>query len=564
MEESRFRFAFSLGGKDTYLYGYRPSEVGLPMDMIPDQTYRIKTIHRDFYNNDRGIVRTSLGCHIDGVACPVPDLNHAPSQVIGAVKRVAAAMPQINRVTYRRFKRFVKRFLHNNCRDWIFDASESFDFHEWIVGAPYTQARKDELSRCYEKAQTMPKRSKKLTEVKAFVKDEDYEDYKHVRGIYSRSDFYKTLVGPFFKKFGDRMFSSKWFIKKIPVPDRPSAIMDKLSGYAKIFCTDFSQYEATFVRQLMQIELMVYDYVLQNHPMKKELHDLILKGCMGNNHIEFKNWIFTVNCKRMSGEMNTSCGNGIMNLLITFFVLEEAGNKNYDSYFEGDDSINGCDFLPTEQQYADLGANIKIDVPESLSTASFCGNVFDEEIKHNVTNPMEASVRFGWTTRKYLRSGKATKMKLLKAKAMSMIYEYPACPILRALGNYAYRTSKDYELDEKFIKNNFDSYRAETMMQAMDDFDDKVKIDIHPKTRNLVERLYGIDVKTQLKVESYLDSLSSLQPLEIELNYPKVWKRFYSTYKVENDSPADIRFTMGGGHRTRCPLDAIRDFIIVQ
>jgi hypothetical protein len=498
---------------------------------MPDPSFKVIKIHNNFEDDDRRPVQFSLGCHVVGTTCPMPDPDHGPSQLAGMTKRVAADMPPINQQTLRRFRRFVKRFCKSHLQELIIDPDEPFDFDAWIDNAPYTESRKQELRDTYYRINLD---NKVKTEVKAFVKREFYEEPKHVRGIYSRSDEYKVEIGPFFKVFGDLLFKLEWFIKKISVNDRPQAILDRLEGFLKIFCTDFSQFESTFVRELLLIERMVYVFALQKHPLAKKIISLLDK-LMDLNIIIFKKFTCQVIGKRMSGEMNTSCGNGLMNLLITIFVLLEAGNKLEEiaGFFEGDDSINKCANLPTEQQYRDLGANIKIDVPEDVSTASFCGNVFDPVALHNVTNPCEASVRFAWSDPKYMNAGAITKNKLLKSKALSMLHGYPGCPILRSLALYGLRVTKGTDLTVDFIKkNSVNSYEYEQQLEMMDYFKNIDKDDpknvynvkIHDNTRHLVERLYGITIDLQLKTEKYLDSLQTIQPLKLDLPFPTVWQ----------------------------------------
>jgi hypothetical protein len=470
-----------------------------------------------------------LGCHVDGVACPAPDTQHSVSQAAGMVKRGATAMPRI--LGGRAFKRFVKRFMRQYLTELIFDPNETFDFYDWIESAPYTRQRKNELIKVYEKH----KNQKADTKIKAFTKDEDYEDYKIVRGIYSRSDDYKTRIGPFFKKFGDKLFSLKWFIKKVPVSDRPK-VLEKLRVYPNIFCTDFSQYEATFVKELMKIEHMVYSFSLQRHPERESIMAL-LKPLLSTNKIHFKNFSARVSAKRMSGEMNTSCGNGLMNMLITFYLLRRSGNDfdQFDAYFEGDDGIIGCVNVPTAQMYTNLGCNIKIERPVDLSRASFCGNVFVPGVNRNVTNIMEASVRFGWTTQNYLNSGPQLMKQLLKSKSMSMLCEYPGCPILRNLALYGLRVTQDVAVTRDFlIKHAKNTYEIERL-QTNSYYDTISDVEIDIKTRILVEEMYGISISKQLHIEQYLDSLTEIQPLKIGLDFPRNWYDFYLRYSVKCD-----------------------------
>jgi hypothetical protein len=490
----------------------------------PDPSFKVLRIHPTFGNNIRKPTRISLGCHVRGVSLPTPDLNHSPSQLAGMVKRVAAKMPDIDQQFFRGFKRFVKRWIPKHMPGLVFESTDDFIFEVWLKDAPYTDSRKAELRRVHKEHEDRPVDTK----VKAFTKDEDYEEFKHFRGIYSRCDDFKTRVGPFFKAFGDKLFASPYFIKKIPVPDRPLFLADLLAQSEKLFCTDFSQFEATFVQQLLGVEMWVYRYSLCKHPRQKELMDLIAKMA-GVNIIDFKDFTVQLIGKRMSGEMNTSCGNGLMNLLMTMYILHKAGNhpEHIKAMFEGDDGIVGCKFIPDATEYARLGAKIKLTIPSGLHTASFCGNVFDPDVKHNVTNPLEASVRFGWTKSTYLRSSQKVHLLLLKSKSLSMLYEYPGCPILRSLANYGLRMTKDLELTEQFQDANAaSSYEREQLldMRKYGIREEIIRTEVHIKTRQLVEELYGISIEMQLQTEKYLDSLNDLRPLELNLPFPRVWQ----------------------------------------
>ena len=485
-------------------------------------------------------MRKSLGCHFEGAALPVPDMNYGPDQIAGSVKRVAAEMPKINRTVLRKFKRFVKRWCIKNLSEHIFKNDEMFDFEEWIQNAPYELYRKDQLREVYKNSQGR----KPIFTVKSFIKDEPYPEYKHVRGIYSRHDDYKVRVGPFFKKLGDIIFNLKWFIKKIPVNDRPKWILEKFGDQPNIFCTDFSQFEATFVKQLMSVELIVYRFLLKNNPRQKEIIDLITQGMMSSNHIQFYKWSMKLMCKRMSGEMSTSVSNGFMNLLMTHFLLEEKGNKVYDSGIEGDDSINYYDKqAPSTQDYEKLGARIKIEHPTDITEASFCGQIFDSSDLDNVVNPVEALVSFGWTKSQYLTSNDLTLKKLLKAKSLSLLYEYSGCPILRELALYGLRITNDIKIEEVYKtmqRQKLSTYEREQWIELIDNFQENKVFNntVKINTRKLVERKFNIPIKLQLEVEEYLRNKVDLSPIDY---YPlmthchKDWIDYYQTYGVPTE-----------------------------
>lgn len=544
------------------MYGYRPAEWGVVLGAgeRPDLSFRVRKFRKEFYQeSERKSVRVSLGCHVEGASLPVPDFDHAPSILAGCTKRVAAEMPAIQPHVLRRFRRFCKRFVRKRLSCLKFDATTTFDFDEWVDMAPYPDYRKDELRRvhaenCVINYQSLHYRQFKSL-VKSFVKDENYPEPKHFRGIYSRDDAYKVRVGPFFKKFGDRLFHTPWFIKLIPVPDRPQALFDKLDKYDKIFCTDFSQFESTFVVQLMNIELDVYRWTLEGHPFQKELCDLF-SHMANQNTIQFKTFTCSLAAKRMSGEMNTSCGNGLMNLLMTSYVLERAGNDldKVDYFFEGDDGIIGCTNIPTPQLYTEIGAKIKIELPTSISEASFCGNVFDPNHMHNVANPSEALVSFGWTkARNYRYASDPVLRQLLRAKSLSYLYQYPGCPILRSLALYGLRMTEGVKITDAFFLQQSDSAWHYEMLKAAQDVHTNKSvfaIVVQPGTRLLVERLYGISVSSQLFIEKYLDNLTRIQPLDLVpvLNVPLCWRQNdirYTTH-VDRHSTRDPSFVMKG------------------
>jgi len=218
----------------------------------------------------------------------------------------------------------------------------------------------------------------------------------------------------------------------------------------------------------------------------------------------------------MSGEMNTSLANTWTNMMISYFLVIESGSNSFKGVFEGDDGVNDCSVLPTSAQYAELGAVIKIQEVTDVSEASFCGNVFDPIALDNVTDPREPLMSFGWTKAIYRNSSQFKKKYLLRAKAMSLLYEYPGCPILRSLARYGLRMTNDIpkrKLNEFIDKHYRNSYERDLWNVVKDA--SIVEKEIHYNSRILVQKLYGISVDEQFRIERYLDSLDSLTPLVI-------------------------------------------------
>lgn len=463
-------------------------------------------------------MRVSLGCHLLNAALPVPDLNHVQSQMEGTIKRIACTMPTPDRAKMRRLRRFVNKILNLNYKDKQFCYDESFDFDEFINDTPYTQKRKENLKQTHSTNFDPTKGYN----VKAFVKDENYPEYKHFRGIMSRSDDYKVRVGPFFRKLSKIIFSNKHFIKKIPISQRPDWIMNQFYGATDVFCTDFSSFEATFGRLMMRVERMVYAWFLDKNKRRDEILKLIDRGIMSTNHMVYKWWKMSIECRRMSGEMNTSEGNGIMNLIMTLFLLGEQGNPvDLAAIFEGDDGLIQYETnTPSIQDYSDLGANIKIEIPDSISEASFCGLIFDPVAKDNVTDPVDLLMSFGYTTNQYRNASRFKLDALLRAKGFSMIYQYPGCPIIASLARYALRITN--HIDDKYLmttvgKQRECQYDKQIMMEALAHRHEVINKIVHINTRILVEKKYKITINMQYTIEKYLDQLNVLTPLSIPL-----------------------------------------------
>ena len=107
----------------------------------------------------------------------------------------------------------------------------------------------------------------------------------------------------------------------------------------------------------------------------------------GKNIVQNRYLDCIIEARRMSGEMNTSLGNGFSNLMFMAFVCEKLG-LNCNGVVEGDDGLfafNGN--TPSASDFTKYGFNIKLDVHSEISTASFCGNVFDPEDRQIMTCP---------------------------------------------------------------------------------------------------------------------------------------------------------------------------------
>jgi len=494
----------------------------------------------------RPVVMASLGCHVDGAALPHPDGSDARTACAGSMYRFCRAMPKVNR---KKFRRFVISWLEENMTPLSPDVDRSFE--TWIARCPYTLARKKELTSKYNAiVGDLYDLDAKFCRVKSFIKDECYPTFKHARGINSRADEFKCVVGPLFQLISDELFKLPYFIKKIPIHQRPEYILNMLEKVGEWYMTtDYTSFEAHFEADMMaDCEFQLYRYMTQYLPEGKRFMGLLNRVLAGFNNIEFKHFRLSVKGKRMSGEMCTSLGNGFSNLMFMLFLCKENGNECVKGVIEGDDGLfTMIGSPPDPKTFADFGLSIKIVNFADINHASFCGMVFDAKDRTNVTDPISELVSFGWTTHRYARSSKKVHMHLIRAKALSLAYQYPACPILTKLSNKMLYLTRSYDA-EKFVGRRgtsvFNLYEQEIFRQAKL-YLEKNKLDLPPghNTRLLVEQLYGIPIEDQLAIEKYIDGLTEITVLRnatLDKYLKTDWLNYFDSYSIRLGQTTDV------------------------
>jgi hypothetical protein len=535
--------------------GYRSNEVPLPT--VPselegqespglklDSTTRVSKM-RCVDEARRPPVAVSLGPSVKGVCMPIPDLQNGSTALEGALYRFLRDIPLSKRPN-RRFRNFVKMWVRHNLTPLAENADLSFE--TWINSTPYSDARRQELRDAY---QEMMVNGELKTKVKGFLKDEFYLDYKHARCINSRHDQCKIILGPFFQAITDTLFDPEqcpWFIKKVPLPDRAEYIYERIYAATRYYiCTDYTSYESSFTRtKQFDCERVLYQEMLRNHPDRHFLMELFDNALIGTNRIDFKWFTVKVQAKRMSGEMNTSLGNGFSNLMFFLYVCKRMRIHDPVGVVEGDDGLFSFDTnVPPEvmvkamkAEFVALGLDIKIDHYSQLSHASFCGMIFDEEDKTIIGNPLKIMASVGWTTAKYLAARPTIKNMLLRSKALSMAYQYPRCPMITALSRALIRLTVKCDVltfINKHGGNFLDLYHLDVVKHAarLDKTGQLLFGDVGVRTRILFEDMYGISVNEQLTLEAYFDGLTNLAELDHPLLYnlfPQRWKDFSEEY----------------------------------
>lgn len=479
----------------------------------------------------------SLGCHLSGYALPHLDPYDPYTTVAGVCKRFCCKPPVPVANVLKQLKKFVESYCKENFVPLAPDTDLSIE--NWLLHTDYPEWRKSEIRNSWDKVGNILE-DKRYRKCKSFMKDEFYGDYKHARAINARCDEFKAYLGPIFKQIERVVYSHKEFIKHIPVADRPNYIYEYLYGENRQYYeTDYTAFESLFTAELMKAcEFVLYDYMTQYLPIHGEFMEVLNNVIAGENICEFKYFWVKVMATRMSGEMNTSLGNGFSNLMFMKFACFLKGST-CEGVVEGDDGlfvISGPP--PTAKDFEELGLRIKLVVHNKISTAAFCQIIFDEVDRRNVVDPFKTLMKFGWGKATYVKSKSKKLRALLRCKALSLAVQYPGCPIIQSLAQYGIRMTSDvdfYTLLKTISAKTFSSYERSKYMDAISATDFSPK-PIGVRTRMLVEECYGISISSQLDYEKYLDGLQVLAPLDprsVDISASNVYRDYFESYYFE-------------------------------
>jgi len=376
------------------------------------------------------------------------------------------------------------------------------DFEEWLEGTTYNEERKEELRRAHTSLRGGRPNSKDLHHADAHVKTESYPKYTHCRLINARNDRVKAWFGPMCKSIEHEVYKLFPFIKHVPAGERPRLIATLRRACRRYFLTDYTAFESHFTDLIMDcVECEVYRYCLTDYPDV----ELVCSMLTGFNVLRTRSGISCrVKARRLSGDMCTSLGNGLTNLLLTLFLVDLHGGS-VDGFVEGDDGIFSSTVELAPSMYADLGFTIKIVEVEDPCTSvpvvrtgsrfgeslgAFCGIVSDGS--DALRDPRDFLTKFGWTS-SFVNARQHIMDQLARAKALSALAETPQCPIVGAI-------ARRVELDTRGVAPRFvsDGYHAEPPQEGIDEFAPTMA------SRDLVSVLYGITVEQQLKAEELI------------------------------------------------------------
>lgn len=522
-------------GRRYYLYGYNSDEVdlgGVSWQDPDPQDGRITQIQ-----TSNRLVRepemVSLPCRVKGAVFFRPNSQDPLSAVQGLRKRLIHDRPPIHPPTFRRYKEFVKNHLKAEYVPLRPDQIPTFE--EWLEGVNHPLWRKEEYREAWRQWCDGEITPSTLRKKKCFVKREFYPEPKFHRAIHSPTDYEKVIEGPFAKAMEDEVFKRPEYIKKIPRSEWPAYVREMVGRFGlRVFGSDYSSFEANFVPPLMRsTEFMLVKFllyiILHLQGPKNMLSDELVKILMAKLYMAY------VRGKRSSGKMTTSLFNGFSNPMFVRFVLTELGATIIHCVVEGDDGLyaHNAPRDPTPADFLKLGLTIKIVPVQHWYEASFCGVVTHPDVLDTLCDPWRVVLTCSWAGHEYLRARDRTMINLAQIKGLSYIAQYPGAPVVQAVGLWMLRVTdfnpaKIEELLAWYSEQRGTTYWDQQVVRDIRKSSLAAR-PVHPGSRTIVARVFGVTVDVQLHLEAIFETNQSEVELDAEIvprQYAEFWDGF--------------------------------------
>lgn len=415
----------------------------------------------------------------------------------------------------------------------LFDLTsfKSLPFEEWLGGTNYNERRKSVFRKIHESASDWWD-CISTSSVNAFIKKERFAKFKNARIIASRDDIFKCFVAPFFKALEHVVFARPEFIKHIPVHARAQYVSNHFSGidpYWTIYENDHTSFETHSHTTFDCLEFGVYGCA--DWEMADAISDLLcgrqdLAGKLGGGSVR----------SRMSGEMNTSLGNGLSNMLSTLSIARIKYGERWREIkviIEGDDGIFA--FPPgmtiTSGDFERFGFDVKLRTVESVGEAGFCSTYFLPDGSAAVIEPMKV---IGSLSDSLTYKLGPNLLELQRSKALAIFYEYAGVPILSALGERLH-----HFYGEPTAAPTGDWYEQQIFRwaEANPHRQDRA---VCWNSRCLFDDIFGWPPLEQIELEAYIKSAQTpvskiLHHPAIAARVPQEWVDYHVAHGVSNE-----------------------------
>lgn len=207
-------------------------------------------------------------------------------------------------------------------------------------------------------------------DVNMFLKIEKLLKPTVPRAIQARHDAYKYVLGPYIAQIENDLSNRGILCKGLTPRElgaRYEVMIEKFTDPVVVEI-DYNRFDAHVSLEMLRLE----------HDVYKKYFDIgELLQYQEKNHCSTRSHLkYDITGTRMSGDMNTSCGNGLLNWAMTTAV---GGGIKFEQMVEGDDSVIVCERKDAgtfnTDRYSCFGMSPVIKISE-VDEASFCSGIF--------------------------------------------------------------------------------------------------------------------------------------------------------------------------------------------
>lgn len=473
--------------------------------------------------------------YVEGCVPPKPLTDSDEMVKGGLMYRIGRKRPAVDRKLVNELYRFTNKLVKDLIkRGKITIGNPVMSVNEWMDTTTYSYKQKEKMRKLINSIDAWSEINRdkecRLHEIRAFVKEEFYGEYKPDRNILPRNDIAKCIMGPVFKTI-DKAIN----LGSICKSDNPSELRKKFQKiynngqFDKYAVTDYTAWEASQTPELMKaVEWPLYKAILGNEWEDfKDIGNILL----GKNKIVFRSYVAFIKGTRMSGEMNTSLGNTWMNYVIMRFVSSKQ-KINTKSLHVGDDGL----ICLKQKDHLDLslfdrlGLELKIDYKQELWQSDLCkihyspnGNTFRD--------PAEILVKFGWFAKKFKNSRVKILNELLVSKAICYLFLLRNCPVITSI---CLNIVKTYGITYNRFKLRFGSDAYFNYLRTQHDAAEifsclkNYEMKIDNEDRYLYCSLFNVSIKEQIRLET----CDVTKPIHVSygLQIPQIWFDNFKDY----------------------------------
>lgn len=367
-----------------------------------------------------------------------------------------------------------------------------------------------------------------------FIKNEGYPSgNKPPRLIAFPQEGEKLLMSMAFFHIMHPLFSSPYCTKEIDEHARPKFIERRLGDLPHRFVADYTSFECVPNKFLMQLgEHRVLRRLVS--PEYSFLFDLIERGGTLRAKSGFS---IRTPAVQFSGRYTTSMSNTIRNKLLLDACAIYMGIQDYRAVYEGDDSLSAWPETVTVDRLTRalgrLGVEAEIAQIEKYGEAGYCSTYWNDEFEV-ICDPIKVIATFPFSNSQLANSQKNAR-PLLAAKAMSLAYRAPGCPIVWAIARKyissigLMETRNEYERRwfrsfSSFHSNKkYSSKKRSTLFVHFDRWD--LIREPTSQQRQMFEKIFGVSAPNQrmcekqiLEYDGFSETLfSALEPAQAKL-----------------------------------------------